>query len=345
MVARLRQAAIPGRMRVPRQPLLRNGLITLAAGGALYLASSLLSENANFNLAEIAAYAIVIAGLTLLIGGTGQISLGHAALMTVGAYSYAYLEQHQPHLPILAGLLFATAFTAAAGAVIGLAAARLRGPYLAGVTLALGVAVPDLAGHYFNSDQGIPVSLTSPGAYTTRPNHYLALICLSTALVTFFVLANLRRSRLHRSFTAVRDHEIAASLCGISVARTQCLAFVLSAACAGLGGALLSLALFGATPSEFPLTLSIQLLAATVIGGMAGLGGAVAGAVLIVYVPLWVAHVASGSQGNLALNLPSLVFGFLVIGVVMVWRDGIEGRLRWLAGRILAHLPRSRPSN
>jgi branched-chain amino acid transport system permease protein len=286
------------------------------------------SSFTNFNIAEVAAYTVVIAGLALLVGGTGQVSLGHAALMAVGAYAYADLLSHNPNLPLVVGLVFATALTAVAGGIVGAAAARLRGPYLAGVTLALGLAVPQLADHYFGSDQGISVSFTPPS--TVETNHWLAWICMLCALIVLFVLANLRTSRWARAFAAVRDDEIAASLAGVSVARTQILGFVLSAACAGLGGALLAICDLGATSGAFPISLSILLIAGMVIGGTGTLVGAVWGGVLVVYGPIWLDDAAHSTTSNLGVNLPLIVFGALIVLIVIFFPDGIQGAINRL---------------
>jgi branched-chain amino acid transport system permease protein len=295
------------------------------AGIACYALSVSVSDFANSEIATVALFVIAIAGLSMLTGGTGQLSLGHGALMAVGAYSYAELESHQPHVPLVVGLVVAVGATALAGLLLGVAAARLRGPYLAGVTLALALAAPQLADHYFNSDQGVPVNLTPPS--TIQSDHWFAWIAMLCALLTLVLLANLRKSRFHRSFTAVRDDEIAASLAGISVARTQVLAFVLSAGCAGLAGALLAIADLGATSGLFPLTLSIQLIAGMVIGGMGSLVGAVWGAVLIVYIPIWLDDLVNSPSSTLAANLPQVVFGLLIIGVVLVAPTGLQGAL------------------
>jgi branched-chain amino acid transport system permease protein len=316
------------RLRLPAQPFLRHGLLAIVAGVVCYLFSVQVSSFANFNLAEVAAYTIVIAGLALLVGGTGQLSLGHAALMAIGAYAYADLMSHNPHLPMAVGLLFATVLTAAGGGIVGAAAARLRGPYLAGVTLALGLAVPQLADHYFNSDQGISVSFTPPSS--VESNHWLAWICMLSALIVLFLLANLRTSRWARAFSAVRDDEIAASLAGISVARTQILGFVISAACAGLGGALLAICNLGATSGAFPISLSILLIAGMVIGGSGTLVGAVWGGVLVVYGPIWLDDAVGSTTTNLGVNLPSIVFGALIVLVVIFFPEGIQGALNRL---------------
>jgi branched-chain amino acid transport system permease protein len=305
--------------------LLRHACFALLAGIACYALSVSVSDYTNSVIATVALFAVAIAGLSMLTGGTGQLSIGHGALMAVGAFSYAELELHHPHVPLAVGLLAAAAATGLAGLFLGVAAARLRGPYLAGVTLALALAVPQLADTWFGGDQGISVNLTPPG--TVEPNHWFDWIAMLSALITLVLLANLSKSRFHRSFTAVSDDEIAASLAGISVARTQILAFVLSAACAGLAGALLAIADFGATSGTFTLVLSIQLIAGMVVGGMGSLVGAVFGAALIVYIPIWLSDLVNSPTSKLAANLPQIVFGLLIIVVVLVARGGIHGVL------------------
>lgn len=312
--------------RWPRQPLLRHVCFAVLAGIGCYALSVSVSDFANSEIATVALFAVAIAGLSVLTGGTGQLSLGHGALMAVGAYAYAELELHQPHVPLAVGLLVAVGAAAVAGGVLGVAAARLRGPYLAGVTLALALVVPQLADHFFNADQGVPVNLTPPAS--VEPNHWLAWISMACALVVFVLIANLQKSRFHRSFTAVRDDEIAASLAGISVAGTQILAFVMSSACAGLAGALLAVADLGATSGLFPLTLSVQLVAGMVIGGIGSLFGAVWGAVLVVYIPIWLDDIVNSPSSTLSANLPQVVFGLLIVLVILLVPGGIQGALR-----------------
>ena len=186
----------------------------------------------------------------------------------------------------------------------------------------------------------MPVNLTPPS--TIQSDHWFAWIAMLCALATMVLLANLRRSRYHRSFTAVREDEIAASLAGINVARTQILAFVLSAACAGLAGALLAIADLGATSGLFPLTLSIQLIAGMVIGGMGSLLGAVWGAALIVYIPIWLDDVVNSPTSSLAANLPQVVFGVLIVGIVLLAPGGLQGALRMAVDLARGRLGRSR---
>jgi branched-chain amino acid transport system permease protein len=175
---------------------------------------------------------------------------------------------------------------------------------------------------------------SAPG--TTNPEEWLAWIQIIGALITVVLLANLLRSRFGRSFRAVRDDEIAASLAGIHVARTKVVAFVISAACAGLAGAFLGLSTGVVNTGEFPLTLSIKLLAAMVLGGTGTLMGMWWGAVLLVYLPQWSTSLSGdfnlGSGANA--YLATIIFGVVLIVVMMAAPTGIQGGLRWAWRRI-----------
>jgi branched-chain amino acid transport system permease protein len=176
------------------------------------------------------------------------------------------------------------------------------------------------------------------------PERWVAWLSLLTALIVLVLLANLLRSRVGRSFRAVRDDEIAASLCGLHVARTQTMAFVISAACAGLGGGMLTVVLQLAQPGAFPLQLSLSLLTAVVLGGLGSLVGAIWGAAVLVLLPGWtnsIAHSFSLST-NVSANLPLAIYGVVLIGAMLVWPSGIQGGVRALARNL--RLDRFKPS-
>ncbi len=325
-------------------PLARHGGLALGAAVALFALSAVVGAFTDYNLAAIAYFAVAAAGLSVLTGLNGQLSLGHGALMAVGAYTTSLLETHHP-LPVAAVLAASITTATLAGLVVGVAAARLRGPYLAGATLALAVALPTVAIRYasiFGGNQGLTVPpLTHPGwlGDTFPDERWLAWISFAAALGTFTLLTNLTRSRYGRSFRAVRDHEAAAALAGIRVARTQVLAFAVSAACAGLAGSLLAFWAGLTAPAGFALGLSLQLLTAVVIGGLGTLLGAVWGSVLLVYVPSWTDDLAtrlrlSSAVGN---NLPLAFYGAVLVVAMLAFPHGIQGglgRLRSLFGRL-----------
>jgi|tagenome__1003787_1003787.scaffolds.fasta_scaffold20831864_2 branched-chain amino acid transport system permease protein len=299
-------------------------LITIAGAVVIIALTYVLPPFRNYQLATIGAYLCVTAGLTVLTGLNGQLSLGHGALMATGAYTLA-LWQNKFDL-LLPGIIAAVAVTTLVGAVIGLAAARLRGPYLAGLTLAVAVVVPSITSTFdgtFNSDQGLSVALEPPPG-VIPVEQWQAWLCWAGALLTVLLLAYLIRGRFGRDMRAVRDDETAAKLAGVGVARTQVLAFVVSAACAGLAGALFAVLAQSVSPGAFPLTLSLFLVMAIVIGGLGRLTGALIGAFLLVALPSVAQSVAedAGSQhleGNLALTF----FGIVLVLVMLAAPGGL----------------------
>jgi len=320
--------------------LVRHVGAALLVAVVLLILSIRLGPFRDFQIAEVAAYMTAVAGLTYLIGLSGQISLGNGAFMAIGAYASALLLLHL-HWP-LEGVFLASALAGAvAGGIIGVAAARLRGPYLAGATLMLAVALPSLADKYagvFGGDQGLSVTVTTPAwlGVSFPPTRWLAWITCAAALITLVLLANLGHSRIGRSWRALRDNEIAASLSGLNVARLQILAFVISAACAGLGGALLAVVTNIVAPGAFTLTLSIGLLTAAILGGLGSLAGALWGSLVIVFVPTYVQDVATshGLSSAASSNVPIAAYGVVLIIVMLAFPSGIQGGLRRLLGPV-----------
>jgi branched-chain amino acid transport system permease protein len=327
------------RVRLPRSTLARSLGLVVLAGLVFFLASEGLGAYDDLQLASGSYYFIVLAGLTVLTGLTGQISLGHGALMAVGAYTVALLVGNE-HWALVPALVAATVISAAVGVLVGAAASRLRGPYLAGATLAFAIGLPALAEKYtgtFGGANGLvinpPVVPSWLGA-TFPLERWEAWIAGIGALVVVFVINNLVRSGIGRSFRAVRDDEIAASLCGLHVGRVQTLAFVISAACAGLGGGMLAVVLQLAAPGAFELGLSLSLLTAVVLGGLGSQLGAIWGAAVLVLLPGWtddLAHSFSLST-KVSANLPLAIYGLVLIAAMLIWPSGIQGGVRRIIG-------------
>jgi branched-chain amino acid transport system permease protein len=329
------------RLRLPTQPLIRHLILAVLAGVGFYILTTNLSPYNDFQVGEVALYVIALAGLSLLTGVNGQISLGHGAFMAVGAYTVALFMTHT-QLNFIVELLASVGAAAVLGLVIGIPATRLKGPHLAGMTLLLALALPPIGDKWssvFGGDQGLTTTFpTAPGSI--NPEEWLAWIQILGALITLVLLANFLRSRFGRSLRAVRDNEIAAALAGIHVARTKVMAFTISAACAGLAGAFLGLSTGVVSTGEFPLKLSIQLLAAMVVGGTGTLVGMWWGAVLLVFLPQWSTslsgtfNLGSGVDAYLA----TIIFGAALIVAMIAAPAGIQGGLRWLwlhlAGRV-----------
>lgn len=321
--------------RVPT--VLRHGIPAVVGLGVLLAATGGLSEYRNTQLAEVAYTLCAVAGLTVLTGLSGQISLGNGAFMFVGAYSVALLLKH--HMTANNGefvliLLASVLVAAVVGGLVGIAAARLRGPYLAGITLALALGLPVLPKYShlqgpLGGHAGFPVD-APVGPSSIDFARWQAWVCCVAAVVTLFLLANLSRSRVGRTFRAVRDDEIAASLAGLSVARVQILAFVVSAGCAGLAGGLFADVAGSVGPDSFPLDLSLGLLAAAVFGGLGTLSGAVYGSVIITFLPEWSQDIANhlSLSTKVSTNLPDALYGAGLILGILVFPRGVEGVVR-----------------
>ena len=307
----------------------------------------------NFQLAVIAAYLCAVAGLTILIGLSGQLSLGHAALMACGGYGYALAARAATEAGLTGGPRFAIGMITAVvvagvfGLVLGCAAARLHGPYLAGLTLALVIALPavtTVGGTWLGGDQGLQIPYGGvPRALAMimvveQWQAWVAVLCTGVVLTG---LAVVRRSRLGLAMRAGRADETGARLAGVPVARTKIIAFVLSAMACGVGGALLCFTTSSVSPGAYSLGFSLLLVVAAVIGGLGSLGGAAIGAALVVLLPWLIGvlvhalPVSSTLEQRLAGNLSLLLFGVLLIIVTAARPAGLVGLLK---------LPRRRPA-
>ena len=334
---------LTGRARgaADRTPSLLRHLIAAVVLAALLLAlTSAVNSFRDYQIAEIASDVIAVAGLSYLVGLSGQISLGNGAFVAVGAYVTALLMIHL-HWPLVVVFIAAALATAVLGAVLGVAAARLRGPYLAGATLLLAVALPSLADRFaglLGGDQGLNVNITAPaGLGGNFPlTRWQAWISCATALVTLVLLANLARSRVGRSWRAIRDDEVAAALAGLNVGRLRVLAFVVSAGCGGVAGSLLAITTGLVAPTAFTLTLSIGLLTAALIGGLGSLAGAVWGSLVLVLLPVYATDVATshGLSSSAGANVPLVAYGVALIAVMLAFPNGIQGGLRRIAGLV-----------
>jgi branched-chain amino acid transport system permease protein len=335
------------RSLLPKSTLLRHlSVLVLCAVGAVLLLEGT-DAGVNAQLSSVAYYAIAAGGLTLLTGLNGQISLGHGALMAIGAFTTALLldvEEGEP-LPLAVIFLIAVAATTLVGALVGVAAARLHGPYLAGATLALAVGVPGLAlyfGDTLGGEQGINVrverapdwfdeaisSLSGERGSQTKWLAYIAVLCL---LISYFFLANLMRSRIGRTWRAVRDQEVAAELAGISLGSWRVLAFVVSAAAAGLAGAVLAIVVRLAAPGSFLPVLSLSLLTAIVIGGLGSLFGALLGSALLVFLPRWFSDAGRDlmdMDAAQASQAAYVVYGVVLVAVMLFAPAGLVGTVR-----------------
>ena len=342
-----------------RRSSLARHLLLILVVGALFLALTfVLSPFRNYQLATVAGYFCATAGLTVLIGRNGQLSLGHGALMAIGAYTVALAQRAFADQGLFTGWLLPVSLgvgvlvASAAGLVIGLAAARLHGPYLAGVTLALAVGVPSMAtvwSETLGAEQGLGVPVEPPplalGAMFPT-ERWQAWVALTAALLVMLLLTNLLAGGFGRDMAAVRDDEMAARLSGIDVPRTKVLTFTVSAACAGLGGGVFAFLTQSVSPGAYALTLSLFLVMAVVIGGLGSLVGAFWGALLLVALPelthrlTEVFTVSPAVAQRLEGNLPLAIFGATLVVVMLAAPGGIQNVLVRAYRRLVTTLQR-----
>lgn len=309
-------------------------LIFLALAFGIYLLSNSVDELRVYQGAQVAVYVVGIASIILLTGYSGQVSLGQGALLGVGGYAAA-LSHLKWHLPIPATFAIAILAAAGAGALLGIAAARLSGPYLAGATLALAVGLPSIANQFtvLGGEQGLFFDVGFPpesfGPDFTQYKWFFWIASLATLLAIFW-LQNVMRSRYGRTWKAIRGSEVAAELAGVNVARAKILAFTLSAGVAGLSGALLAMTIGTVSPSAFPLALSFSLLTGAVLAGVTTLGGVIIGAVTLVAIPEIVGSIVNriGASEAIAINLPHIVVGTLLILTVVFVPNGPVEQMR-----------------
>jgi len=323
------------------------GLVLLAAFLPFVLADDLLVL-----LSRAFAFAVGAIGLNLVTGYAGQVSLGHAVFVGIGAFTAAALSGDPDGrtlgfgLPMIVWLPAAALLPAAVGALIAPLATRLRGLYLAIVTLGLvfigdhifreadfitggfGVGRPGVVASVFG------VSLTDNGPSMTgqQKTYFFALVVL---VVVAILGRNIARTAVGRAFQAVRDRDIAAEVIGVELTKHKVLAFTVSSAFAGLAGALLYTITRQVVPESFSLLLSVQFIAMILIGGASTISGSIAGAVFLTVVlrlseelSRFFSFIPSpGQQGGLlnTAQVSTILYGFLIVGFLLFEPRGLFG--------------------
>jgi len=303
--------------------------------GALLVASPwLLPEYWLAQLTFVLIYAIVGLGLMLLAGFTGLFSIGHAAFLGVGAYTQAVLTN--AGLPFPLALACAAGLSAAVGIVVGLPALRVKGIYLGIATLSFGFIVEEVLARWESLTGG------NAGLHVKNPVLFgldvgsgtgFYFLCLVVCVVCTLLILNLLRSPTGRAFVAIRDSEISAQSMGINLAYYKTLSFAISAALAGLGGALYAHQIKFLSPDQFSIIQSIDLLLMVVIGGLGSVHGAFLGAIFLIVMPQLIAagkDVLPAAIGQ-APGLQSVVYGLVLIAFVLFEPLGLYGR--WLKVR------------
>ena len=238
---------------------------------------------------QITVAVIMALSLSLVVGFLGELSLGHAGFMSIGAYlggkiALVIIEagdlKSSNILVFIVAVLVGAACAALCGFIVGFAALRLRGDYLAIVTLAFGEIVRVIFTHSDPESFGGALGLKSP-SFGMKETFVLVIIGILLILFTLFVIQNLLRSKAGRAITAIRDNEIAAKATGINVTKHKLMVFVISAAFAGVAGVLFRYANSPVKADTFDYNYSIEILVMVVLGGMGSINGSIISAVLI----------------------------------------------------------------
>ena len=294
----------------------------------------LLPEYWLAQLTFVLIYATIGLGLMLLAGFTGQFSLGHAAFVGVGAYAQAVLTN--AGLPFPLAMVVSAVLAALVGVVVGLPALRLKGIYLGIATLAFGFIVEEGFARWESvtgGNAGMHVKTPAIFGWSIESGEGFYFICLITVILATFGILNLLRSATGRAFVAIRDSEISAQSMGIHLARYKTLSFALSAALAGVGGALYAHKMRFLSPDQFSILQSIDLLLMVVIGGLGSVHGAFLGAMFLIAMPQLISLTKDYLPDAIgqAPGLQSVVYGAVLIVFVLFEPLGIYGR--WLKVR------------
>ncbi|MCS4504144.1 hypothetical protein KBTX_00243 [wastewater metagenome] len=300
-------------------PMSRN----FAIAGVLVLVLAPLFLNAYYLnlLIQIGYYGIAALGLNILVGFSGQISLGHAAFFGFGAFASAWLN-NTTGLPVILCIPLAGVMTTAVGMIVGVPAARIKGLYLAIATLAAQFILEDFfnrAAWFTGGSSGALADPMSLFGYTFSTDQSYFYLVLAFVVVMYLLGANLLRSRDGRAFVAVRDHYLSAEIMGINLTKYRILAFGVSSFYAGIGGALFAHYLGFVSAEGFTILLSIQFLGMIIIGGLGSVMGTLMGTAFMVLLP----EVMDGTAGVVSQFFPGFSQGLaylkeMAVGLAIV---------------------------
>jgi len=275
-------------------------------------------------------------GLNILVGYTGQISIGHGAFMSVGAYTAANLVIHL-NAPFWVTIPAGGLMAALIGAIVGIPSLRIKGIYLAIATLAAQLIIEWTINHVPAISGGVQASIQVPRpsflGVQLKTQTQLYLFLMAFAVLAIVGTSNLVRSRIGRAFIAVRDQDIAAEIIGISTFRYKLLAFAISSFYAGVTGVLYTYYLGIANYEQFQITVSIDYLAMIIIGGLGSILGSILGAAFVTLLPIvtrWFLESFGGlifspaDLANIIPNLRLILFGGLIIFFLVVEPEGLN---------------------
>jgi branched-chain amino acid transport system permease protein len=303
-------------------------------------APQLLSAYSLSILIQIGIFGIAALGLNILVGFTGQISIGHAAFFLLGAFTSAYLSNNLP-IPVFFCIPLAGAITALVGLIFGLPAARLKGLYLVIATLAAQYILLDFfsRAEWF-SGGSVPASANpfSIFGYTFRGDRQYFYVVLAYLVVSYLLVTNLMRTRDGRALVAIRDHYLSAEIMGINLTRYRTLSFGLAAFFAGIAGALYAHYQLVVSNEGFGIERSILFLAMIIIGGTGSIMGTLMGTAFVVLLPEsmeWLSLSLKGSAVDKALQLNNnitflreIAIGLIIILFLVFEPDGLAHRWR-----------------
>lgn len=237
---------------------------------------------------------IVAIGLNLLVGYTGQISLGHSGFFAIGAYMTIILMS-KGHMPFLAALGLAALTAAIFGFVLGLPALRLEGPYLSIATLGFGITITRVIGRveFFGGRQGLHAPELTIGPWHLNSDRDFYYLLITITLFLTLAARNLMKTKVGRAFIAIRDADIAAETMGVNIRFYKTLAFAVSAFYTGIAGGLYAFVLRFIEPELFGLLMSILFLAMIVVGGLGSIFGSIVGACLLSWLDLELRNILS----------------------------------------------------
>lgn len=257
-------------------------------------------------------YGISAISLNLLTGYGGQVSVGQAGFLTLGAYTAAIFGA-KLGAPFWLALIGAGVVTAVISLVIGLPAVRLRGHFLAVATLGFGLSVPEIALNWDSLTGGYSgMAVFRPDLFSSDLAFYYVIVFAAVAIT--WIIHNIVESRLGRAFIAVRDSEVAAAATGVNVSAYKTIMFVISAFFTGIAGGLYAYWVGFVSPNDFTIMTSLLLLAMIVVGGLASVSGAIIGAILLTIIP----HFTASYVG-----VTNLMVGVAVVLVILFRPSGI----------------------
>lgn len=288
----------------------------------------------------MAIHIIVTLGLNILVGYTGQISLGHAGFFALGAY-FTVLSMTHLHLPFLLALLLGAFIAAFFGFILGLPALRLEGPYLAIATLGFGMAITQVIGRWqvFGGRMGLEAPPLTLFTYILDSDRQRYFLIVTITFLMILAARNLMKTRVGRAFIAIRDSDIAAETMGVNLVYYKTLAFAVSAFYAGVAGGLFAFLLGFINPSTFNFILSIYFLAFVIVGGLGSIFGSIMGGIVMTWLMLTLDKIqelphigtalVSFSKGWMSLtglpNVSSIVFGLIIVLIVVFEPLGLYG--------------------